>query len=398
MAFFYSTISSICFAQNSAMSTWDFYTKYLANATSFKATHIGFSNNTVTDMFYGSRYYYPSFWATNNFLGVISSSTDLIYRATYEATATCVSAGESSEQNRFWLNEFHDFDSFMSKFQNYSNKFNYLSKCSIETIFSSPILDSNGKIIFYCFPNNDCFVSMNNSNYETISHQLWSLESFSDSFTLTKHIGNIFNFSGLFMVKNFDYKLKYRNEAILGKAFPDNSMSLNINEISLEVDLSSLIINDEFGEWQWNDEHTVIWVDSKGKGILNSHPIKFVFEHDNFDFPTENYALYLEGDFNQLSEDRSNKMKDGSIIYELMFNFGEGNVPLTFMGISRDNNRLQFATYNRFKDEANFEAEELLNQIKDSDYCVLTMKYENNKFQNYVFRIEGLETILEYLK
>lgn len=154
------------------------------------------------------------------------------------------------------------------------------------------------------------------------------------------------------------------------------------NGISLEEKGS--VIKDEFGDWQWNQEKTDIYL----KACNTSNYLHMVVT----DSIKKLYFVMNDTIINGVAEnivDSSNVIKQ----FEVYFDAGTPSSKLSFLA-KRDT--LVYATYNRFLSTWNEDATSLVQQIRDKNYLLLSYKKEAGPFLD-VYDLEGLEIILQYL-
>lgn len=413
------------------ISSWDFFTKYLSNAHEFCGTSL------------------EDVWDNYTYTG--SSSSDNYNQTELVKKRWTLTIAKEKPGKNFILDGALEFlrnrvYSYNSADVSISSRMNFLERTlgvktlnglgevstqglhihNFKSLLTVPIITSNNSIVFTHNENYDNLFRefLDQEETEVVSKRspIWEITNSSTRITLTDTYGDDYHFSCDFSAKNME-NYKVSSNECPGLRFVN--MVPVINKIELKIKKDKLFVNDEFGEWQWNDARNIMWLESKGQGILNSQPIQFKFIHEAIlrPMPAVHYKtidsesgeittplaltgkpestvlnlIQLQGDiFASLQE--KFKLKNGNKIYEIVFNFGEGNLPLLFVGNDSDGNILTFCTYNRFKDEVKCDATNLLNQIKQTNYCVITLNNKSNEYQSYVFRLEGLEPIMDNLE
>ncbi len=404
-----STSSANSATTENEISTWDFYTKYLANAKTFKGSKI-VNDSRFRDYKDGVYGYQHICYQMKKERWEISP-TDSHHGRWFEINGN-IEYAETENKSRF--------DSRMDV-KSLKNIDDYVSGYWLGAQFSVPILTSEGKIVVYhdpdysyCYIHAGRFGSMSNINYDSPT---WQIENATNTIRLNKSVGDYFEFSCEFNPINFEYK----EPTTYCSLFTGQYLYPSFNEIELTIDPKQLNVYDEFGEWQWNEQRDTLWVTSKGKGILNTCPIRLTIavtsqpQHvamhainkveygDSTAYDTRDNAvkkrykflLTLESDCFEFCHEKMTA-ESGEKIYDINFNFGNGNIPLTFVGNSgsTENKCITFGAFNRFKNTFNYEANEILNQMKANNYCVVTLKDKKGIIQSYVFRLEGLESLL----
>lgn len=164
----------------------------------------------------------------------------------------------------------------------------------------------------------------------------------------------------------------------------------HIETIKLTIPSSALSETDEFGRWKWNDDKTEIWVNSTGE-LWNSNEIQFkIIRQGN------SLQLALDGSASAFGNPDSTS--NGYEIYELGFSFGGSYQILKFInvGTSPLGKRLIYGSYNRFTGELDTDGTSVLQQFKTNKYCVVKVGTGQN-IQSFVFPLEGLETLMDYI-
>lgn len=169
---------------------------------------------------------------------------------------------------------------------------------------------------------------------------------------------------------------------------------------TLIINPNDLRNTDEFGQWNWNNDKSYIVLESIGKKTLSRGvTTKFEILHADGKFSLRLTAMDRGHNPAPVFTNPIGRTADNLPIYELTFSFGEDYIPLKFIGEtdSASNNVVTYGSYNRFTEDLNTDAEMLLDEFKKHNNCVLTCK-DYPYMPSFVFNLEGLETILEYLK
>ncbi|MBO5269093.1 MAG: hypothetical protein J6B13_10110 [Muribaculaceae bacterium] len=415
---FLGSMTNLCFAQQ--LSTWDFYTKYLANASEFTGT-----------------YYYNKTSKGATIYELVKSRWELFPHSEFKGQVYRLDGWtEFFYTNVDYGYNRYDYDGASLRLNmaceakalcGWDSSINTGPFYTLDTNLSIPVLTSENNISFFhdqsCGHQIDKYDVRNCISRNNFNMPQWEIINKSKSFSLTNTLGDLYQFSCDFESNNFDYKVESFNS---GGILHIQNMLPSLSKIELRIDKKNMTINDEFGEWQWDDEHTHFWLDSKGKGILNYQPISLNIHylialstkpitadlylgddkeaHYNDVRYTytkrQEFELELKSDDFEFVNERTT-LPDNSKIFDIEFNFGNGNIPITFVGKADDNGRIKsvkFANYNRFKNSISCNATSILDQMKDNDYCVVTLKNKSGNYQSYVYRLEGLSVILDNIK
>ncbi|MDE6006301.1 MAG: hypothetical protein K2G67_01975 [Muribaculaceae bacterium] len=425
------TYSNYATAQKQ-ISAWDFYTKYLSNAYEFQGSYISNSYDTFTYEEHSHNRIQTELqktrWSLKKKSGcyyIITGAQEFLSNITYDYNTT----ETISRSNQQFLQATID----ISTLKDYPNN-RKLEMFMFGSLLTIPVLRSDNSIVFT--HNEDFTNEFQEYQYENytekryIKSPIWEISN-SSQLSFIDAYGDDYHFSCNFNPKNIEH---YKVISNVCPGLPSTTFSPRIDKIILKIDRPKLRTYDEYGEWKWNSKRDTIWVESKGEGILNSRPIKFSFIPKNRETTCTEYEYSMMPAIHILKDDSSetdqvrplplnslhegvttdqitlegidlskirvqNELNNGDKIYELLFNFGEGNILLKFASNKKYNdNILTFCSYNRFKNEIDFDASKILDQIKQKEYCVLTIKEVNNNYQSYVFHLEGLESIIENLK
>lgn len=171
----------------------------------------------------------------------------------------------------------------------------------------------------------------------------------------------------------------------------ERTLKLGLRQIKLTIPSSALSDTDEFGKWKWTEDKSEIWVSSTGVGIINTSIGQFkIIRQGN------SLRLALEGSSIAFGSPASTS--NGYEIYEVGFTFGDSYQTLKFInaGTSPLGKRLIYGSYNRFTGELDTDATSVLQQFKTNKYCAVKVSAGQN-VQSFVFPLEGLETLMDYI-
>lgn len=144
---------------------------------------------------------------------------------------------------------------------------------------------------------------------------------------------------------------------------------------------SSQATKDEFGRWQWNDEHTRIWIKP-----INIAKDTFVINIDSNKIVT----LMLCFGTNEVSGETN----DGNVEM-FSFKFGETEITLSFV---KEGTYYRYATYNRFLNQWNYDATSIVDQITSQTEMMLEYTEDGSSKKTAIYELEGLELIMGYIK
>lgn len=149
---------------------------------------------------------------------------------------------------------------------------------------------------------------------------------------------------------------------------------------------------DEFGTWDWNKERTKIWLYSTN--MSNDRIVIFINSNNS----SKPFQMVFNSNGNKIDGISSSESEDGKRLIQFSVSFEDGtNVTLPFVERLQDNGFYvyDYATYNRFLNEWNYNAASIIGQLKDKQTMVLTYKYNNSNY-SAILELEGLENILSY--
>lgn len=141
---------------------------------------------------------------------------------------------------------------------------------------------------------------------------------------------------------------------------------------------------DQFGQWKWNSDRSVIYLKSNMSDsqlqIIRSNGLQL--------------TLKLPGNAVGISQQATD---NGTTLdmFELSF---DGSSPNTFSFARLGNGTFKFATYNRFTNVLSYDASSIINQIGKKQTINIDYKLSTGERRSEMFILEGLETILGYLK
>lgn len=144
---------------------------------------------------------------------------------------------------------------------------------------------------------------------------------------------------------------------------------------------SSQATKDEFGRWQWNDEHTRIWINP-----INIAKDTFVINIDSNKIVT----LMLCFGTNEVSGETT----EGNVEM-FSFKFGETEITLSFV---KEGTYYRYATYNRFLNQWNYDATSIVDQITSQTEMMLEYTEDGSSKKTAIYELEGLELIMGYIK
>ena len=141
---------------------------------------------------------------------------------------------------------------------------------------------------------------------------------------------------------------------------------------------------DQFGQWKWNSDRSVIYLKSNMSDsqlqIIRSNGLQLTLK-----LPSNTVGISQQTTDNGTTLD----------IFELSF---DGLSPNTFSFARLGNGTFKFATYNRFTNVLSYDASSIINQIGKKQTINIEYKLSSGERRSEMFILEGLETILGYLK
>lgn len=357
----------ILLAQNE-VTAWEFFCKYLANATASRINSI----ETHTEDFDHSLAHSAPHYVTEEFSSNISIDPN-IKQYTSESIVTTVDDRSSYHRQRTQLKAFCFADISMPFYDDYSVRWN------------------GEKWQFTATAAGPCeWMSDLDKNIRPVTSQQGSApwQLIASKFVLRKIAGDTYTFTCASNVSNFN---------ALKAELPHNSVKEGsisvipiVPEIQLTIPSTALNSSDEFGRWQWNDDRSEIWVNSTGQ-IWGAENAKFKIIRDG-------NILQLALDGPEAAFGSPSSIAGGQCIYDVEISFGGAYQVLKFMkvGSSDLGCRLIYGSYNRFTGEFAADASTILNQYKYLKYCVLKCGSEMS-VNSFVFPLEGLQTVMDYI-
>lgn len=154
---------------------------------------------------------------------------------------------------------------------------------------------------------------------------------------------------------------------------------------------SNNVTNDEFGRWQWNSSRTSFWL----KSLTSNPTVELRIDL----LPTNTFELQFV--FPVSVSGKNKQYADSTTIHQFEIRFmetgNEATLPFVYSQDDSSNAVYKNAKYNRFLEQWDYNASPIVSQLKTEQTLVLNYVL-NGETSASIFKLEGLETILNYLQ
>lgn len=159
-------------------------------------------------------------------------------------------------------------------------------------------------------------------------------------------------------------------------------------------------IKDIYGDWEWNNERTIIYIFPKNKN--NDAPILVILNNNgklslNLDFPQD---TPMESTANGISFIKTSLLlKDYTTPLDLTFTkVDKGNESEMVMTDTMFKNLWSLGSYDRFTNKLADNSESIIEQLSTQKDIIISYMSASNKSYTFVYHIEGLENILDKIR
>lgn len=195
-------------------------------------------------------------------------------------------------------------------------------------------------------------------------------------------------------IKGSTYELNYKeiSARLTGNTSTTVSFSFRSGAKTLSYGTKKTqqnVATDEFGKWQWNSDKTNIYLESDN---IPNCKLYIVNTPDN---PLQ-LCFYFGG--STVSGKSSSKINDGSSITTFGLCFEDSSTSDLSFALKNANNPYYFyVNYNRFTEQKSYDANSIISQLAAKKTLMISYSANGSSYLG-MFSLEGLETILSYIK